>query len=574
MSSVGVCSCGSLAGGLLGVGSDRSHRSQELDGIPDCLERQGWAVSGFPQDSDPALVDTDSDGLEDGEELVLQTITTISDALQFYDPVTLADLMSLGGEIPEIDPQTSIALPFSNPRTRNSDGDPIVGPPFATTQFVFDDALEANEGTDAFVVDTDGDQVRDGEEVAVGTDPLRADDSSETSVAACIRSGANLFIEGQAVEVDGRTLEGCERVETHCLETMVLRLEISVGDPRINADICSVRKDETGAITLGDVLAATTGSVEVLSVRLSGDSEIEQYRSGADRTGLALLRVNRPPFGSSPEQTVSTIVSVSEGSRSFNVSAGTLRLDRFDLALIELLPQIFAVSEDAGIDPVSMATIIRHEGGEYLRNSDARELVLLRWATLDLGPLSQDTIGIGQLSATTTLNNYEGPLMNVNGLGGFVPPALQGDVDRYLDAEGRTVPVFGIGDVPERIVLLSTVETALPHVALTIFTQRFFGGNKLGIFDDTTATTNERRRDFLLYGDIDLAGGVLGAGDIPVWRDLDWEIPLSNTLPPTLDPRVNQLSGETLGRYRFFEISEERTDRAVLCFLNTAVCEQ
>lgn len=96
--------------------------------------------------TNPAVADTDDDGMSDGNEV----------NVYFTDPLnsdTDGDWLYDGGEL----------IVGSDPNNRDTDGDGLTD---GEEYYVFD--------TDAAVADTDGDGVSDGDEVRNGTDPLNA----------------------------------------------------------------------------------------------------------------------------------------------------------------------------------------------------------------------------------------------------------------------------------------------------------------------------------------------------------------------------------------------------------------
>ena|GEM_PF-966654 len=130
------------AGGLTGdvanvpaLSEEIEERDSDSDGLTDFAELSGWVVNftnasgtfSVPMTSDPQLMDTERDGLSDGEEFTL----------------------------------------LSNPRDGDTDGDGLT------------DFVERALGTNLVVYDTDGEGLDDGTELTFGSDPTRPDTDND-----------------------------------------------------------------------------------------------------------------------------------------------------------------------------------------------------------------------------------------------------------------------------------------------------------------------------------------------------------------------------------------------------------
>ncbi|NYT12820.1 MAG: hypothetical protein GKC03_09800, partial [Methanomassiliicoccales archaeon] len=125
------------------------------DGLKDGEETKGWSVTFTNEtgmltihvSSDPFMKDTDSDGLNDSEEFDLGTnpsdLDTDGDGLSDYTEECVP--------------------PFTDPRHYDTDGDGV------------DDGKEKNQRSNPHLRDTDGDGLTDKEELFHGTDPNKAD---------------------------------------------------------------------------------------------------------------------------------------------------------------------------------------------------------------------------------------------------------------------------------------------------------------------------------------------------------------------------------------------------------------
>jgi hypothetical protein len=140
------------------------------DGLADSCERAGLRSAGVVWNTDPGEVDTDGDGINDGDEVA-------PDA----SPAGVHDLVGLFRSC-----HGQIYSALSNPTVPDSDEDGL------------DDARELSEGSSAFAadsdddglsdsaerewgadpnaVDTDGDGIRDGDDTAAGLTPVVVDD--------------------------------------------------------------------------------------------------------------------------------------------------------------------------------------------------------------------------------------------------------------------------------------------------------------------------------------------------------------------------------------------------------------
>jgi hypothetical protein len=142
----------------------------DADGLGDCAE------AGLG--TDPALADSDGDGLSDGAEIALHGTDPL-------DPDSDDDGLSDGDEI----------AAGTDPGNPDSDGDGLADGPevdaHGTDPLVGDsdgdglsDGLEVMvHRTDPLLLDTDGDGFSDGDEIAAGTDPL---DSNSFPIPAAV----------------------------------------------------------------------------------------------------------------------------------------------------------------------------------------------------------------------------------------------------------------------------------------------------------------------------------------------------------------------------------------------------
>ncbi|GGC05855.1 VWA domain-containing protein [Cellulomonas carbonis] len=135
-----------------GSGADLT-KDTDSDGVPDCIEIQGaLSGSGHRYTSDPAVADTDGDGLTDGEEIGSRI-----------------DADFFGTWIPGNPTTAPTYAVFSDPDSADTDGDGLT------------DAVEADLETSPFSTDSDGDGERDGVEVEVlGTSPILYDTDGDS----------------------------------------------------------------------------------------------------------------------------------------------------------------------------------------------------------------------------------------------------------------------------------------------------------------------------------------------------------------------------------------------------------
>jgi len=169
----------------------------DLDGLSDTQEQTGWQITingvTLTVDSDPDDLDTDNDGLTDGQEKTLGTHPREKDS----DGDGLQDSEEV--EITYTPEGQAILTLRTDPTVADSDGDGRDDPTelhvgwwvLASGQaprFVYSDPMQADAdgdglddsqeeaaGTDPEAADTDGDNSLDGDEPARGTDPLRPD---------------------------------------------------------------------------------------------------------------------------------------------------------------------------------------------------------------------------------------------------------------------------------------------------------------------------------------------------------------------------------------------------------------
>jgi hypothetical protein len=152
----------------------------DQDGLLDAVETNtGIFLSITNTGTDPALADTDGDGLTDGFEVLAGTDPLAAD--------TDRDGLSDGAE----------TTGGTNPLVADTDGDGI------------QDGAEGVTGTNPLLADTDSDGLLDGAEGAAGTNPLVADtdgdglsDSAETNTGIYV-SGTNTGSNPRVADTDG-----------------------------------------------------------------------------------------------------------------------------------------------------------------------------------------------------------------------------------------------------------------------------------------------------------------------------------------------------------------------------------
>ena len=152
----------------------------DQDGLLDAVETNtGIFLSATNTGTDPALADTDGDGLTDGFEVLAGTDPLAAD--------TDRDGLSDGAE----------TTGGTNPLVADTDGDGI------------QDGAEGVTGTNPLLADTDADGLLDGAEGAAGTNPLVADtdgdglsDSAETNTGIYV-SGTSTGSNPRVADTDG-----------------------------------------------------------------------------------------------------------------------------------------------------------------------------------------------------------------------------------------------------------------------------------------------------------------------------------------------------------------------------------
>ncbi len=156
-----------------GLGTDPALADTDDDGLfdgaevlthgtdPFLADTDGDGLSDYAEISavhtDPVLADTDGDGLLDGWEVANQ-----------LNPLSSSGDDGAGGDI-DNDGLTNIQEQAlgGNPRSADTDGDDL------------SDALEVQNGTDLSLADTDRDGLTDGQEVTLGLNPLQPDSDGD-----------------------------------------------------------------------------------------------------------------------------------------------------------------------------------------------------------------------------------------------------------------------------------------------------------------------------------------------------------------------------------------------------------
>lgn len=165
------------------LGTDAKLRDTDGDGISDYEEVNGFVVTlrfggTVSVTTDPLNPDTDGDTLRDGAERQLGTDPTTSDGDAVFDDDGdgLVNLQESSGwsvttyavsTAPGVQPTSSTRAVTSDPDLPDTDGDGLT------------DAQEMALGTDPRSADTDGDGLTDAQEIALGTNPLDADTDND-----------------------------------------------------------------------------------------------------------------------------------------------------------------------------------------------------------------------------------------------------------------------------------------------------------------------------------------------------------------------------------------------------------
>ncbi len=533
------------------------------DGIRDCLELQGWHAQGRHFSSDPLSANSDDDNLSDGEELVLRSIVELADLLALTTPEQLDELLSLQPGS-TFNAEKLFLMPYGDPGWYNSDLDPMLYFDGDTPVF-FDDDAEAAAGTDPLVRDMDGDHVADGDEVLEGSDPVQTGDNNEVSVDACLRSGGNLFLDDVSLTVGDRTLAGCETIETHCLQTAAAELR---DDPDKWTTHC-ISNDRPGPIvTLAEVVDALEArglldAYEILGVATTRTDGAGQLKSLAGGGALLTPTDDPKPIGASEFALASSSHRIVDGWQ-FDFEA--VRISAWDEGLIAYFPSIISAAEEFGVDPISLATIIRHEGDEYLTYS-----YTLWWhrAIHKIG--ISDTIGPGQLNVETVGRFANLANQRAQENAGILEPDPRWGADwNVTEAALAFYEEWDSLSADEKIDMLLDREGAARAAAYTVYVHQ----NLLGLHREAIAfsppESDPRARDFLLYGNLDG-----GDDDIRNWAVAGWHIDRND--PFNLPDLIEQygITSRSILRYLFsYPPARESTDLARACFEQRLVCRR
>lgn len=224
----------------------------DCDGLPSALENAGWRVSFTRGDgtletrdvvSNPALKDSDGDGLDDALEFAAQTdpgrIDTDGDGLSDYAEITVYK---------------------SNPLMVDTDGDSRgPGGAAASDPNLWDGFEVLYSRTSPVLADTDGDGKSDWEEIhSGGTNPLKAD---LPILALELNGDPNIALNVEEVE-------GCESSSTNLTRE---------AQERVNTDKVSTEMSIKNTVSLHtDTEAGTKTWPPSFNAKLTTDTEFKQ----------------------------------------------------------------------------------------------------------------------------------------------------------------------------------------------------------------------------------------------------------------------------------------------------------
>ena len=295
----------------------------DLDGLPDCVEQDLRFGRRIVQ-SNPQDADTDDDGLDDGEEVLLISPSAATE-LAIEAGATPSAANFLFGSIDE---SSRIAIVRADPGVPDSDLDTLTDP------------VELEAGTDPFLPDSDFDGVDDRFELIVGTNPNAAETLGAIPrperLEDCTGPFA-LFFEETVYVANGETVSGCvDFPESSC--TALYKQGVG--------EIADCQGE--GAYRAILAAASAPGTLTILERSADSNDALWAIPTRDTRTNVRQPLRYRPASRPAPPKTDIRWRLIEEATRTYigqvdaAVAAATGSAERLDAVFVEIVDDAIA----------------------------------------------------------------------------------------------------------------------------------------------------------------------------------------------------------------------------------------